>query len=159
MSDISLNEVNSNSFDWEIPFDSQIDNDYKIRIINVSNMAMYTESLEYFSLSPKNNVFVGGKIHNGTVSEAHIKRFSSDGNEDTTHWNKTIITGQSSIVSNIVCDSNYNVYCCGYTDNGTDYDYFIKKYSLLGGEDLNWNILYDSGQNDVAKSIQVDSRS
>ena len=96
-----------------------------------------------------------------------IKKFSSDGVEDTTDWNKMFDGGLNGGKAHSVAidPSDGSVYVVGYGWNlvvtgSSNEDWWIKKFSSSGVEDsANWNKIFSStgSSNDVANSVAVAS--
>jgi hypothetical protein len=62
-----------------------------------------------------------------------VKKYNSDGNEDTTNWDKTVDQGTNDVVWGIGTDGNNNVYVGGrllYADN----EWAVIKYDSSGTE-------------------------
>ena len=112
------------------------------------------------NIDSNNNVYVVGYKFNGNDNDWWVKKFSSDGTEDTTNWNKTF-DGESGndTAFSVAIDSNNNVYVVGNKYNGIDLDWCVKKFSSDGTEDTtNWNKTFDGGDgDDTAFSLAIDS--
>lgn len=119
------------------------------------------------AIDSNSNVFVSGFGENLKSSNSKadwwIKKFSHDGIEDTTYWNKICDSGSIDLCRSIYIDNNDNVYAVGYGENlissTSKYDWWIKKFDANGNEDtLNWNKMFDGNSgNDVAYSIDGDT--
>ena len=111
------------------------------------------------------NVYIGGYVlfqSEPSTSDWWIKKFDSQGNEDTTNWNKTFDgNGGHDYIYSVVTDINGNVYVAGNGINlirstGTGMDWWIKKFDSQGNE--LWDKRYDgNGDYDVIYSMVVDS--
>jgi len=89
--------------------------------------------------------FAAGVAGNGDNLDGWVKKFSSNGTEDTENWNKGIDWGDKIDGARAVAvDSEDNVYVAGSGDSvggGPGHDWWIKKFSSDGTEDTtNWNI-------------------
>ncbi len=87
------------------------------------------------------SVYVAGYgsslVGTNTQEDWWIKKFDSDGNEDTTNWNKKIGTSLSDRANAIALDGDGNVYVAGTADN---FMVWIKKFDPDGNEDTaHWN--------------------
>jgi uncharacterized delta-60 repeat protein len=103
-----------------------------------------------------------GVSNNGNDDDWLIKTFDQYGKEDTSNWNKLLEGGNNGddTAYSIAIDSINNVYIVGSMYNGTDDDWWIKKYDSDGNEiTTNWNKTFDGGSNgnDFAYSVAVDS--
>jgi hypothetical protein len=106
------------------------------------------------------NVYVVGSRPGGAV----VKKFNSNGIEDTLNWNKKLVrSGDVALGAffGLVIDAADNVYVVGSTFNAvSDYNWWITKFNSNGVEDtVNWNKAFDSSGNtmDEAYSIAIDS--
>ena len=71
-------------------------------------------------------------------------------------WHKAYDSGYGDWASDVAVDSEDNVIVTGYTANQTgDTDYYTIKYDEDGNEI--WSKSYDSGSNDEAHAVAVDS--
>ena len=121
----------------------------------------------FFSCNINQNIFYNqiisiGVSNNGNDDDWWIKTFNQYGKEDTSNWNKLLEGGNNGndIAYSVAIDSINNVYIVGSRYNGTDVDWWIKKYTSGGTEDTsNWNKSFDGGfnGNDFAYSVAVDS--
>ncbi|MCX6123933.1 MAG: hypothetical protein NTV34_04180, partial [Proteobacteria bacterium] len=107
------------------------------------------------------NLFVVG-WH--TVSDKNwmIKKFDRRGNEDVSVWNKDVgEAGSVEVARGVAIDSSNNLYVVGSRDNGSNLDWWLKKYSPAGVDDtLNWDIVLDGNSgNDEAMAVAVDTSS
>ena len=110
------------------------------------------------------------------ASDWWIKKFDSNGVEDTANWNKLVDSGNDEpqdyygvdIVASIAKDSQNNIYVfgegCKLVSNSLN-DLWIKKYNSNGVEDtINWNKKFYGGPTKTAyyqvraSSIAVDSK-
>lgn len=83
-----------------------------------------------------------------------IKKYDSDGNEDTANWDKTVDQGANDVVWGIGTDKNNNVYVGGrllYADN----DWAVIKYDSSGTE--LWRDVISNTGADWCRGIVVDS--
>jgi hypothetical protein len=86
-------------------------------------------------------VFVAGEGYNLTGSgdkDWWIKKFDSDGTEDTTNWDKKIDGFGDDTARSIVVSPDWHVYVVGSGSNllgATDSDMWIKKFSIDGSEE------------------------
>jgi hypothetical protein len=107
---------------------------------------------------------VGTNIVSGSSNQDWwIKKFDSDGNEDTTNWNKMIDgNNEADVAYDIDIDGNGNLYIAGFGTNivsGTSgEDWWIKKFDSDGNEDTtDWNLMYDGNNaNDLIYDIDID---
>jgi hypothetical protein len=133
-----------------------------------------SDSFNAVAVDSSDNVYVVGYGYDLTGTDTYkdiwIKKFDSQGNEETTNWNKMIeISGATASIPSeeahdVVIDSSDNVYVVGYgTDlvaSGSGKDWFIKKYDANGVEDTaNWDKMLDSGSNgwDEAMAVAIDN--
>jgi hypothetical protein len=119
------------------------------------------------AIDSEGNVYVVGHGENlldrSVGYDWWIKRFDSDGNEDTENWDKRIDgNGGDDLVTSVIVDNHDNIYIVGLDE--TD-DTVIKKFSSEGVEDIyGWDKKLDpygaDGNdpigNDEANSIAVD---
>ena len=109
------------------------------------------------------NIYVGGYISiqgESPTTDWWIKKFDSEGNEDTTKWNKTLDgNGGHDFIYSIATDTDGNVYVAGNGVNLiglTGMDWWIKKFDSEGKE--LWDKRYDgNGDYDVPLSLAVGS--
>lgn len=96
------------------------------------------------------NVLVAGSWHNGTDRDWMLKKFDANGIEDTQNWNLTFDSGLGDDQPNSVAiDMGDNVFVVGTKHNGTDVDWWLKKFDANGNEDItNWNGVYGGGVGD-----------
>ncbi|MBW2996158.1 right-handed parallel beta-helix repeat-containing protein, partial [Candidatus Woesearchaeota archaeon] len=118
------------------------------------------------SIDSNNNVYVVGAelFTAGNGYDWWIKKFSSDGTEDTANWNLTLDSGYANSRDwawSVAFDSSNNVYVVGtYSTSSlsTDEGMWIKKFSSAGVEDTaNWNLSFKQGGRSAAYSVAVDS--
>jgi uncharacterized delta-60 repeat protein len=129
---------------WDKVYDSGSGDDYASSVAVDSN----------------DNIYVAGSKHNGTDFDLWIRKFDSAGTEDTVNWDKVYDSGLGDdYARSVAIDSNNNVYVAGHKNNGTDLDWWIKKFDSAGTEDtVNWDKVYDSGSgDDYSSSVAVDS--
>lgn len=111
------------------------------------------------------NIYVVGYgnklVSTKSYADWWIKKFDSDGNEDTTNWNKKYHWNNSHDNAHAVAvDSNNNVYVVGcYTNSNNNTNWMIKKFDNNGNEDTTfWNKSFGNpNKNDEAFSIAIDS--
>jgi hypothetical protein len=97
-----------------------------------------------------------------------IKKFDSNGDEDTANWNKGFDGGSDDVAMSVAVDDG-SVYVVGYGTNLVDddpasgKDWWIKKFDSDGTEifseepNLGWNKKYDGeGSDDIAQAVAVD---
>ncbi len=122
-------------------------------------------------IDSQDNVYVSGAGYDvagaGTGLDWWIKKFSSDGTEDTTNWDKKIDgNGGNDYAFGIAVDSQDNIYVAGVgddiVDGSSNWDWWIKKFSSDGTEDTtNWNKMYSSAsasRMDRLYSVTVDEQ-
>ena len=99
----------------------------------------YSETAYLITIDKNNNVYVTGllvTLDSFIVLDWYIKKFDSNGIEDTSNWNKKFSSNGSydDMAYSIVIDSNNNVYVAGYGYNlvnaSSGYDWWIKKFDL-----------------------------
>lgn len=101
-------------------------------------------------LDPDNNVFVSGigrDLLGATNYDVHIKKFTSDGSEDTVHWNKSLDVGYILSNAKIAIDGSRNIYTGGYgwaivTPILTGEEGFLNKLDTNGN--LIWDLSFDN---------------
>jgi hypothetical protein len=111
------------------------------------------------AIDSSGNLFVVG-WHTLVDKNWLIKKYDPRGNEDTTNWNKDVgDTGADEVARGIAFDSSNNVYVVGSRHNGSNLDWWLKKYNSSGAEDLvNWDIILDGNSgNDEPMAVAVDS--
>ncbi|MDY6934616.1 MAG: SBBP repeat-containing protein, partial [Spirochaetota bacterium] len=126
------------------------------------------DAVNSVAVDPDGNVYVGGYGSNlvGDASglDLWIKRFDSNGIEDTVNWDKRFDgIGGDDAVNSIAVDPDGNVYVVGYGSNlvgeASGLDLWIKKFDSDGNEDMiNWDMMFDgNNSNDEVSSAAVDS--
>lgn len=125
---------------------------------NLSNDEAYS-----IKVDPSDQVWVVGRRHQSiTLQDWWIKKFNSNGTEDTVNWNLTF-DGPASVTDDakdVFIDPQGNIYVVGEmeTVSGAQ-DMWIKKFNSTGMEfTSNWNKSYDGGanQNDIFEHVIVD---
>ena len=107
------------------------------------------------------NIYVSGVKLSGFTNEAWwIKKFDSNGNEDTINWNITYDSkGGLDQPKSIVTDKEGNVYVAGFGTNLTGQngkDWWIMKFDNIGNRI--WERTYDGvGYNDEISAATVDN--
>ena len=103
-----------------------------------------------------------GSVYVAGSADIWIKKFNSSGTEDTVNWDKKFDgnTAADALYS-LALDSSGNVYVVGSGTNlvgATGLDWWIKKFSSAGVEDLTWNKKISSAGNaaDEAKYVAID---
>jgi hypothetical protein len=134
------------------------------RFINITG----DDSANAVAVDSQNNVYVVGQgaylISPGSSLDWWIKKYDSNGNEDTTNWNKKF-DGNNGMdgATAVAIDADDNVFVAGPGQNlisgSSGYDWWIKKFDLNGNEDtVHWNKQFDgNGGDDNIASIVVDS--
>lgn len=131
--------------------------------------------IEYISslaLDSKGNIYVAGQAGNlvdlNSAQDWWIKKFNSDGIEDTISWDKKIngrtryySSEKGDTISKIVVDSFDNLYVLGNGLNvvgeNSSYDSWFKKFDSDGVEDLiQWDRKYDVYNNIKSAIIDVE---
>jgi len=106
------------------------------------------------------NVYVTGDTFNGMVHDMDYDyltlKYAPDG---TLVWAQTFNAGSSDHASGVATDGSGNVYVTGYSQSGSNYDIITVKYDSSGA--LVWTTpsVYNSGKDDYALGITVDSSS
>ena len=116
------------------------------------------------AVDSNDNVFVVGYgvgLNGSTSYDWWIKKYYSNGTEDTSNWNKTYSSKSGSLIHpySVTRDSNDNVYVIGsgsdLNGSGSDSDWWIMKFNSTGVRQ--WNKTYTSGGGlDYAYSVAVD---
>ena len=120
------------------------------------------------TINPSGDIFVGGYgtdlFNSSSQQDMWVKKFSTNGNENLTHWNISFNHGCCDLINDIVSDSDGNIYLAGEGTNifntTSNFDWWIKKIFANGTEDSNWNkTIYSStnGGTDQTKAITVDT--
>ncbi|MCP3681918.1 MAG: hypothetical protein GY861_04435 [bacterium] len=135
---------------WNKTFDGSGDSDYAYSV----------------AFDIDDNVYVVGTginlVSDSSGSDWWLKKFSSNGSEDVTNWNKTFDGGGWGYAYSVAVDSDGIVYVAGIgldiVSDSSDADWWLKKFSSNGTEDVdNWNKTFDgSGYHDYARSVAVD---
>ena len=107
-------------------------------------------------------LIVSGVSQNGDTYDWVLKKFDEFGNEDTVRWDKRFGLGVIDTPGTAVAvDPFNNVYAVCSRVNGTNYEWWIKKFDYNGNEDTeNWNKTFDAGSVDGFLrwfSIAIDS--
>jgi hypothetical protein len=102
------------------------------------------------AIDSNDNIYVAGNIY----VNWSIRKFSSNGVEDTANWNKTVIQYSASSPSAMAIDSDNNVYVVGSAGNYG----LIKKYGASGVEDtVNWNKTISTSIGVFPNAVAIDS--
>ena len=129
----------------------------------------YYDEAKSIVIDSNNNVYIAGygsNLLSVASDDWWIKKFSSNGTEDTTNWNKMYDDGYGFFDSaySVTIDSNDNIYVVGTGYNlissSSSNDWWLKKFNSSGTEDtINWNKKIDDyyGDSDIAYSVAVDS--
>jgi len=108
-----------------------------------------TDTAYGIAVDSSGNVYVTGA---SSLKYYTIKYNSSGGYV----WNRSVSTAYTDVGRAVAFDSSGNVYVTGYYGhNISDSDYYTIKYNSSGS--ALWNKSYDSGDNDYAYGIAVDS--
>lgn len=144
----SKNETSTHDW-WLKKFDANGNEDTDDWNLTFSNNAGPSRP-QAVAVDSTDNVLVAGSWHNGTDIDWMLKKFDANGIEDTQNWNLTFDGGLGDDQPNsIVIDPNDNVYFVGTKHNGTDMDWWLKKFDANGNEDVtNWDGVYDGGVGD-----------
>ena len=91
------------------------------------------------AVSDNGNLLVGGYTYNGTDNDFALARYDSDGTLDTTFGSSGKTTTDFGYGSDLIraiteLDSG-EILAAGYSDNGTDYDFALARYSSKGNLD------------------------
>lgn len=106
------------------------------------------------AVDSKGNLYVGGTMDLGAGNENWwIKKFSPEGAEDGSKWNKTFDGGNSGNdqIYGMRVDASDNVYVVGRRSQAaSNQDWWIKKFSSEGVEDtVNWNKTFNGPANNT----------
>ena len=105
------------------------------------------------------NIYVVGSMNNGTDLDWLLKKFNSTGVDQA--WDATFDgSGGNDTAYSVAIDSASNIYVVGSRFNGTDLDWWIKKFdSGLTEDTTNWNIIDNCGYSgdSVAKKVLIDN--
>jgi len=103
------------------------------------------------------DLYVVGVRQDGGTPDWWLKKYSSDGTEITSGWNKQIDpAGGADEARAVALDSNDNVYVAGQVDNGGNFDWEIRKYAPDGTEDTGFRRSHDSGGADAPRDLALD---
>lgn len=109
--------------------------------------------------SSGNLYVVGHRQDAAQAANWWLKKFSSNGVEDTINWNKTFDGGNASddLAYDVHVDAGNNVFVAGRRFQGaTSQDWWIKKYDANGVEDTAaWNQSYDGPANVTDEAFSV----
>lgn len=139
-----VSDATEDTDNWDKKYDADDDSDF----------------VQSIAIDSQGNVYVGGYAFNLASDSSGvdwwIKKYSKNGVEDTTNWDKKLDIGTSSgdYLRSIALDSNDNLFAAGTSNM----DWIIKKFSSDGTEDTtNWNKTIDGGNNDILWALKVDS--
>jgi len=123
------------------------------------------DDVHAIAIDSLDNIYVIGDSNvSGEIVTTYIKKFNSDGIEDTATWDKELnVTTGSAIEDNevgwdIEVDSNNNVYVAGYYSG----DAYLKSFNSNGVENSSWNFTTAPGDGSESRAagfrdIQFDS--
>ncbi|MBT3835953.1 hypothetical protein HOD05_01300 [Candidatus Woesearchaeota archaeon] len=165
-----LNAPPATGADWWIKkFDSDGTENTTHWDLNYSNAIGGDEIAYDIAIDSNGNVFVVGVGQNlagfTSGSDWWIKKFDSDGTENTTHWDKNFSGSDSAYESayGVTVDSNDDVYVVGAFvagNNAANTEWLIKKFLANGTEDTSsWNLTNTSARSfdDTAYAVAVNS--
>ena len=109
--------------------------------------------LKDVAVDSNGNVFVCGYWYNGSNYDIYLAKLD----KNLKVLKQITIDGGNGVdrAMGIAVDSSNNVYVCGYSNNGTNNDFYIAKFD----NDLNVvsQATIDSGDNDILQDIAIDS--
>ncbi|MFA7403703.1 MAG: fibronectin type III domain-containing protein, partial [Pelobacteraceae bacterium] len=101
------------------------------------------------------NIIVAGYTNSGADSDYMLVKFKADGSGLA--WEPVYFSGTADdIATAVAIDASNNIILTGTTWNGTNNDIHTIKYNGVTGAVL-WEHTYNSGGNDTATSIAIDS--
>ncbi len=127
---------------WHDAYDGPVHNDDRSTAVATANDA-------------SNNIVVAGYGRNAAFNDdIYVIKYLSNG---ARAWIATPYDGGGNdYPAAVAFDSAGNIFLTGYTHNGTDYDFFTRKYD--GNGNVLWTDTFNGGYgDDVAKAIAVDS--
>jgi hypothetical protein len=114
------------------------------------------------AIGSSDSIFVVGTQSNGSNNDWFIKKYSSEGVEDTSNWNKTYngVRGDDDIAYAVSVASDGSVVVAGHSrravSGSTGDDWRIMKYSSTGTVSCSQNVDVDSqGEDDRIKSLVI----
>ncbi len=108
---------------------------------------------------------IAGYRNNGANNDIVVLRYNADGTPDTTFSGDGLAvydSGKDDYATSVVIDSSDRVIVAGYKDNGINNDVVILRFNVYDGTlDTTFSsdgiVVYDSGDDDYATSVSVDS--
>lgn len=117
-----------------------------------------------FAASSDNTIGWAWSENIGWISSNIFNDYNNDGILDdhgSSSWDAPYDSGRSDIATGVAVDSNNNVIVAGYKSNGSNNDYLTIKYDSNGATSTSFGTngiqTYDSGRNDYAMGVGVDS--
>lgn len=118
-----------------------------------SSLNSQTDSIQALAVDSQNNLYAAGTGYNqvsGTsAGDWWIKKFSSNGVEDTTNWNKEFSSSgnQEDRAYSVTISASGYIYVAGFGTNlisgVSNNDGWIKKFTTAGGEETSrWNKMF-----------------
>lgn len=149
--------------------DGQLDTDFDGDGLAVAPFSSGSEQARGIAIQTDQKLILAGNTFNGTNFDLALARFSTNGATDNSFDGdglvETDLAGQHDFLGNVVFQRGGRIIVCGWTQNGSDYNYALARYLSDGtldgdfdGDGMTTTDFFGSPDYATALALQSDGR-